>query len=84
MDRSATVGRNEEFFELVEQARRSLGHAKRMQLYEQAHNVLTEEVPVHPLLYFRGHLLLKPWISEYPLSAMRWDYWKDVVIEPHD
>jgi ABC-type transport system substrate-binding protein len=58
--------------------------AERMQLYEQAQNILIEEVPVHPLLYHRGHLLLKPWIAEYPISPMRWDHWKDVVIEPHD
>jgi ABC-type oligopeptide transport system substrate-binding subunit len=84
MDRSATVWENPEYFELVEQARRSLDHAERMQLYEQAQNILIEEVPVHPLLYHRGHLLLKPWIAEYPISPMRWDHWKDVVIEPHD
>jgi oligopeptide transport system substrate-binding protein len=84
MDRSATVWRNEEFFELVEQARRSLDHAERMQLYEQAQKLLSEEIPLFPLLYHRGHLLLKPWITEYPMSPMRWDYWNDVVIEPHD
>lgn len=84
MDRSATVWENPEYFELVEQARRSLDHAERMQLYEQAQNILIEEVPVHPLLYHRGHLLLKPWIAEYPISPMRWDHWKDVVIEPQE
>jgi ABC-type oligopeptide transport system substrate-binding subunit len=83
MDRAASVWENADYFELVEQARRSLDHAERMQLYEQAQNVLTEEVPVLPLLYHRGHLLLKPWITEYPISPMRWDHWKDVVIEPH-
>jgi ABC-type transport system substrate-binding protein len=78
------VWRNEEYIDLVERARRSLDHAERMQLYARAQQLLTDEVPVLALTYFRGHLLLKPWITEYPLSTMRWDYWKDVVIEPHD
>jgi len=61
-----------------------MDHAERMQLYEQAQRILNEELPVVPLVYHRGHLLLKPWITEFPLSALRWDHWKDVVIEPHD
>jgi oligopeptide transport system substrate-binding protein len=83
-DRAVQVWKNEEYIDLVERARRSLDHAERMQLYARAQQLLTDEVPVLPLTYFRGHLLLKPWITEYPLSTMRWDYWKDVVIEPHD
>lgn len=83
-DRAVQVWRNEEYIDLVERARRSLDHAERMQLYARAQQLLTDEVPVLALTYFRGHLLLKPWITEYPLSTMRWDYWKDVVIEPHD
>jgi len=29
------------------------------------------------------HLLVKPWVSKLPISAMRWWFWKDVIIEPH-
>jgi oligopeptide transport system substrate-binding protein len=83
-DRAVQVWQNEHYIELVESARRSLDHTERMQLYARAQQILSEEVPVLPLLYHRGHLLLKPWIAEYPLSPMRWDYWKDVIIEPHD
>ena len=83
-DRSAQVWKNDEYTDLVERARRTLDHTERMQLYGQAQNLLIDEVPLLPLLYFRGHLLLKPWVTEYPLSPMRWDYFKDVVIEPND
>ena len=83
-DLTAQVWSNDQYTNLVESARRSLDHAERMQLYEQAQQLLIDEVPVFPLIYFRNHLLIKPWITEYPLSPMRWDYWKDVVIEPHD
>jgi hypothetical protein len=36
-----------------------------------------------PLLYQRLHLLVKPWVSKYPASAIRAHFWKDVIIEPH-
>jgi oligopeptide transport system substrate-binding protein len=78
------VWENDEYIDLVETARRSLDHAERMQLYGKAQQLLIDEVPLLPLQYFRNHLLLKPWITEYPISPMRWDYFKDVVIEPHD
>lgn len=69
---------------LVERARRSIDHDERIEFYERAQRLMAEEVPAVPLLYHRGHLLLKPWISEFPLCAMRGDYYKDVVIEPHE
>jgi oligopeptide transport system substrate-binding protein len=78
------IWKHDEYLELVERARRTLDHATRMQLYDRAQKLLAEEVPLIPLLYVRGHYLLKPWIAEYPLSPLRWDYFKDVVIEPHD
>lgn len=28
-------------------------------------------------------LLVKPWVSKLPISAMRYWFWKDVIIEPH-
>lgn len=74
---------DERYFELVDQARHSQDHANRLQLFEAAQRIIAEQVPVLPLLYHRGHLLLKPWVVEYPVSTMRWDFWKDVVIEPH-
>ncbi len=81
---SSSGWHDERYFELVDQARHSQDHATRLQLFEAAQRILADQVPVLPLLYHRGHLLLKPWVVEYPVSTMRWDFWKDVVIEPHE
>ena len=52
-------------------------------LYQAADRILIEEAAVIPLTYTRYHMLVKPWISHFRLSPMRWWHWKDVVIEPH-
>jgi ABC-type oligopeptide transport system substrate-binding subunit/predicted Ser/Thr protein kinase/predicted ATPase len=75
---------NAEYVELVEGARQTQVHSERMRLYAATQRLLAEEIPLLPLVYPRGHLLLKPWVVEYPLALMRFNYWKDVVIEPHD
>lgn len=75
---------NEPYDELMANARSSMDQASRIAMYEQAQGLLADQVPVFPLVYFRGHLLLKPWISQHPISPISWTFWKDVVIEPHD
>jgi ABC-type oligopeptide transport system substrate-binding subunit/predicted Ser/Thr protein kinase len=75
---------HEEYIRLIEQARHSLDQEQRLEMYRKADRILMEEVPVFPLMYGRGHMLLKPWVKQYPFSPMRWNYWKDVIIEPHD
>ena len=54
-----------------------------MRLYARAERILADEVPILPLAYGRQHLLLKPWIRGYGISAIERWFWKDVVIEPH-
>jgi ABC-type oligopeptide transport system substrate-binding subunit len=78
-----TAWRHRPYFELVEQARRTVDQAERMRLYARAERILADEVPILPLWYARRHLLLKPWIRGYGISAMEQTFWKDVVIEPH-
>jgi ABC-type oligopeptide transport system substrate-binding subunit/DNA-binding SARP family transcriptional activator len=68
---------------LVGSARRGTDQAERMKLYAQADRLLVEEAVVLPGTYGRNHLLVKPWVSRYPTSAMATLSWKDVVIEPH-
>jgi ABC-type oligopeptide transport system substrate-binding subunit len=55
---------------------------ERMRLYGRADRILIEEVPVLPLTYERQHLLVKPWLSHYPTSAMQAAFWEDTVIKP--
>ena len=54
-----------------------------MKLYSKAHGILVEEAPILPLAYDRLNRLVKPWVRRYPMSAVKWCFWKDVIIEPH-
>jgi ABC-type oligopeptide transport system substrate-binding subunit len=68
---------------LVEEARRVGDQAERMVLYRHADRMLIEEAVVMPLTYGRSSLLVKPWVTRYPLGPMGDRHWKDVILEPH-
>jgi oligopeptide transport system substrate-binding protein len=74
---------NEAYRHLVEEATRCQDQAQRLARYREADRILVEEAPVLPLVYQRWHLLIKPWVTRYPVSPQRCWFWKDVVIEPH-
>jgi ABC-type oligopeptide transport system substrate-binding subunit/class 3 adenylate cyclase len=74
---------DEMYEELVERARRGADQAERMRLYGKIDRMLIEKAIVLPLGIRRSHLLIKPWVSRYPLSPFGKPLWKDVVIEPH-
>lgn len=82
--KTIAVWQHAPYDELIEKSRRSLDQGERMSMYHEAQRLLAEEVPVFPFLYVRGHLLIKPWIQQFPLSPMRLHYWKDVIIDPHE
>jgi oligopeptide transport system substrate-binding protein len=65
------------------EARRAMDQETRITLYRQADRILIEEAPVIAIGYGRQHLLVKPWVSKVPTSAIKYFFWKDVVIEPH-
>jgi ABC-type transport system substrate-binding protein/DNA-binding SARP family transcriptional activator len=69
--------------DLVEQARQVLDQETRIELLHRADRILVQEAPILPLFYGRQHLLVKPWVSSFPVSALNGWYWKDTVIEPH-
>jgi oligopeptide transport system substrate-binding protein len=75
--------RNKVYERLVEEARRITDQEERVKLYQQADRILVEEAVMVPLLYRRSHLLVKPWVSKYPTSALSEWFWKDVIIEPN-
>jgi oligopeptide transport system substrate-binding protein len=75
--------RNRAYDKLIEKGRRVLDQGKRMKLYGQADKILVDEAAIVPLTYPRDHLLVKPWVSKYPTSALAGWFWKDVIIEPH-
>jgi ABC-type oligopeptide transport system substrate-binding subunit/DNA-binding SARP family transcriptional activator len=74
---------NDTYDRLIERARRIPDQAERMKLYARAERILLDEAAIMPLSYERGHILVKPWVSKYPTSAINLHFWKDVVIEPH-
>ncbi len=74
---------NETYMGLLQKARRTTNQAERMELYQQADKILVEEAAIMPLLHGRQHLLIKPWVSKLPTSAIKWNFWNDVIIEPH-
>ncbi|HEX9676252.1 MAG TPA: ABC transporter substrate-binding protein [Anaerolineales bacterium] len=75
--------RHERYDRLVQNARGTADREKRVDYYRQAERILAEEVPLFPLLYGRMHFLLKPWISSFPTSPLKYWFFKEVVIEPH-
>ena len=81
--RGETGWQNQAYDRLIEEARQLTDQGERMRLYQAADRILVEEAVVVPLLYFRSHMLLKPWVKRYPTSADSQWIWKDVIIEPH-
>jgi oligopeptide transport system substrate-binding protein len=75
--------RNEAYDRLVEKAKHVMDQGERVKMYQQADRILIEEAVIMPRLYVRAHLLVKPWVSKYPTSAIKDWFWKDVIIEPH-
>jgi ABC-type oligopeptide transport system substrate-binding subunit len=75
--------RNETYEDLVERAGRGSDQAERMELYGQADRMLIEEAIALPLGQNPRYLLIKPWVSRYPLLAWRGAPWKDVIIDQH-
>jgi ABC-type oligopeptide transport system substrate-binding subunit len=52
-------------------------------MYQQAELILVQEAPILPLYHSRSPLLVKPWVSQYPISPVKLWFCKDVIIEPH-
>jgi oligopeptide transport system substrate-binding protein len=80
---TGTTWQNQAYDGLIARAGRIRDQAERVRLYEQAEGILAEEVPIVPLLHPRWDMLVKPWLSRYPVSPMDYWFWKDVIIEPH-
>jgi oligopeptide transport system substrate-binding protein len=81
--RSRTRFNPDTYDTLIEEARRTGDPEERMSLYGQVDRVLVEEAAIQPLTYDRFHLLVKPWVTKFPM-APRWIWFlKDVIIEPH-
>lgn len=81
--RTVVKWQNKAYDRLVEEARVVTDQGERMKLYGQADRILVEEAAIIPLTHGRLHLLVKPWVSKYPIPPTGGGFWKDVIIEPH-
>lgn len=75
---------NPQYERLIETARHMADPVERIKFYQAAERLLVDEAAFIPLLYGCHHFLIKPWIKQLPVSAMKASYWKDVIIEPHE
>jgi ABC-type transport system substrate-binding protein/predicted Ser/Thr protein kinase len=75
--------KNAAYDELIEEARQIVAPSERINMYQAADRILVEEAAFIPLMYGRWHMLIKPWVRQFPTLPMRNWFWKDVVIEPH-
>jgi oligopeptide transport system substrate-binding protein len=78
-----TGWQNAAYDRLVEDARRTVDQETRLDLYRQADQILVEEAPIVPLTHGSIHLLVKPYVTQFPISPISGWFYKDVVIEPH-
>jgi len=74
---------NETYRSLLQKARCTVNQDERIELLKQADQILVRDAAIVPLLYGRWHLLVKPWVQHFRLSALHGWYWQDVIIGPH-
>jgi hypothetical protein len=73
--------REPRYLELVESARRTLDQQKLLEMYREADTLLIEAVALAPFKYLCSHILLKPWVKRFPVSAIGWWYLSKVILE---
>ena len=78
-----TQGQFETYASMMEKAEQATEPGEQLNLFGQADHILVEAAAFTPLWYTRLHMLVKPWVSKFPTSALKWWFWKDVIINPH-
>jgi ABC-type oligopeptide transport system substrate-binding subunit len=78
-------GWKSEAFELAfNSARRAGDPGVRLKKLREADQILMEEAPILPLVYWPLEYLVKPWVRALPLNSDGlWDF-KDAIIDPHE
>jgi oligopeptide transport system substrate-binding protein len=81
--RECTRWANPAHAERIERARHAFDQRARLDLLRQADRILTQEAPVVPLFYGRQHLLVKPWVRAFPISALNSWHLEDAILVSH-
>ncbi|GBD08542.1 putative deoxycholate-binding periplasmic protein YgiS [Candidatus Thermoflexus japonica] len=66
---------------LLDQALESRNPEERWLLYQKAEALLMQDLPVFPLAYSHWGLFLKPWVRRFPVSPLKWWFWKHVILD---
>ena len=74
---------NQQYDQMLEATRQVSDLVERLKFYQAADRLLIQEAGIMPLFYPQLHVLIKPWVKQYPISPLGMHYWKDVIIEPH-
>jgi len=73
--------KNDEFDKLVRAARGESDPKKRKEMYEQAEQILAEEMPVIPIYYYGGRELVRPYVDGWVRGRiLGFVYYKNVRI----
>jgi oligopeptide transport system substrate-binding protein len=75
---------HERYAALLRKAARTNDVAARLGLYQAAERVLADEAVLVPLVYWEEHLMIKPWVAEFPSVPGVGPSLTDVVIGPLD
>ncbi len=70
-----------DYSHLVETARTATDQAERVRLYQAADRILIEQAIVVPLVYHYSHLLVKPWVKNFPLPVFRDFLFSSIVLD---
>jgi ABC-type oligopeptide transport system substrate-binding subunit len=72
-----------DFDRLLSSISDSTDHIERITLCQSADEILMLKLPRIPILYWRMHMLVKPWVKGYSMYRLVQWIWKDVILEPH-
>jgi oligopeptide transport system substrate-binding protein len=78
-----TLWKDKTYDTLVEKARRVMDQGERLELYMQADKILIESAAIIPLTYSWSHVLVKPWVRNFPALPLSQWHWKDIIINDH-
>jgi oligopeptide transport system substrate-binding protein len=69
------------YIDLLDEAARVTEQQRRLELYEQAERILARQTLVLPLVYQPWHVLMKPWITNFRVPAIKHPgFWHDLRV----
>jgi ABC-type oligopeptide transport system substrate-binding subunit/transcriptional regulator with XRE-family HTH domain len=72
---------SQRYIHLLDDAARVTEQGRRLELYEQAERILAEQALVLPLVYQPWHVLMKPWVTNLRVPAIKHPgFWHDLRV----